>query len=63
MQKAIVYTAHNGVIIIDERPNAEICLENIKYTEERVLKERRRIAKQKQRLVRNILRKVACFMV
>lgn len=63
MQKVIIYKAYNGVIIIDDTPEAEIRLSNIKYAEERVLKERRRIAKQKQRLVRNILRKVACFMV
>ena len=63
MQKVIIYKAYNGVIIIDDTPEAEIRLSNIKYAEERVLKERRRIANQKQRLVRNILRKVACFMV
>lgn len=63
MQKAIVYIAHNGAIIVDERPNAEICLENIKYAEERILKERRRVTKHKQCIAKNILRKVACFMV
>ena len=63
MQKAIVYAAHNGAIIVDERPNAEICLENIKYTEERILKERRRVAERKQSVAKNILHKVACFMV
>lgn len=63
MQKAIIYKAHNGAIIVDDTPQAEIRLSNIKYTEERILKEHRRVEKRKQSLAKNILRKVACFMV
>lgn len=60
MQKAIVYKAHNGAIIVDERPNAEICLENIKYTEERILKEHRREMEHKQKRAKNPLWKMVC---
>lgn len=63
MKKAIVYTAHNGTIIVDDTPQAEIRLENIKYMEECILKERRRVTKHKQGIAKSILRKVACFMV
>lgn len=63
MQKAIVYKAHNGAIIVDDTPQAEIRLSNIKYAEERILKERRKVAKREQKLAKNILRKVACLML
>ena len=42
MQKAIMFRAYNGTEIIDTRPEAEIAYSNIRYTEERYARERKR---------------------
>ena len=45
MQKAIMFTAYNGLEIIDTRPEAEIAYENMRYTEELVSKRNKRNSK------------------
>lgn len=42
MQKLIMYTAYNGVEIIDPRPEAEIAYENMRYAEELASKRKKR---------------------
>ena len=42
MQKAIMFTAYNGLEIIDTRPEAEIAYENMRYIEERAKRNKKR---------------------
>lgn len=42
MQKIIIILAHNGTTVIDTRPEAEICFNNMKYAEERYYKRQQR---------------------
>ena len=42
MQKAIIFTAYNGMVIIDPRPEAEIAYSNMKYAEELYIKRNKR---------------------
>ena len=42
MQRIIIIPAHNGVTVIDTRPEAEICYNNMKYAEERYYKRQQR---------------------
>ena len=42
MQKAIIFTAYNGMEIIDTRPEAEIAYSNMKYAEELYAKRSKR---------------------
>lgn len=42
MQKAIMFTAYNGMEIIDTRPEAEIAYSNMKYAEELATKRNKR---------------------
>lgn len=42
MQKAIIFTAYNGMEIIDARPEAEIAYENMRYAEELAAKRKQR---------------------
>ena len=42
MQKAIIFTAYNGMEIIDPRPEAEIAYSNMKYAEQLYTKRNKR---------------------
>lgn len=42
MQKVIIFTAYNGMEIIDARPEAEIAYENMRYAEELAAKRKQR---------------------
>ena len=42
MQKAIIFTAYNGMEIIDPRPEAEIAYSNMKYAEQLYAKRNKR---------------------
>ena len=42
MQKAIIFTAYNGMEIIDPRPEAEIAYSNMKYAEQLASKRKQR---------------------
>ena len=42
MQRIIMYTAYNGMEIIDARPEAEIAYSNMKYAEELYTKRNKR---------------------
>ena len=42
MQKAIIFTAYDGMEIIDARPEAEIAYSNMKYAEELYAKRSKR---------------------
>ena len=46
MQKAIIFTAYNGMEIIDPRPEAEIAYSNMKYAEELVSKRKQKRNKE-----------------
>ena len=45
MQKAIIFTAYNGMEIIDPRPEAEIAYSNMKYAEQLYTKRNKRNSK------------------
>ena len=42
MQRIIMYTAYNGAEIIDQRPEAEIAYENMRYAEQLYAKRKQR---------------------
>lgn len=46
-QKAIMFTAYNGLEIIDTRPEAEIAYSQMEYAEERYKRNKRRKRKKK----------------
>lgn len=46
MQKAIIFTAYNGLEIIDARPEAEIAYSQMEYAEERYKRNKRRKRKK-----------------
>lgn len=48
MQEAIIFTAYNGLEIIDARPEAEIAYSQMEYAEERYKRNRRK-RKQKKK--------------
>lgn len=55
MQKAIMFTAYNGLEIIDTRPEAEIAYSQMEYAEERYKRNKRRKRKKKNESFAHIL--------
>lgn len=55
MQKAIIFTAYNGLEIIDTRPEAEITYSQMEYAEERYKRNKRRKRKKKNESFAHIL--------
>lgn len=55
MQKAIIFTAYNGLEIIDTRPEAEIAYSQMEYAEERYKRNKRRKRKKKNESFAHIL--------
>lgn len=55
MQKAIIFTAYNGLEIIDTRPEAEIAYSQMEYAEERYKRNKRRKRKKKNESFTHIL--------
>lgn len=55
MQKAIMFTAYNGLEIIDARPEAEIAYSQMEYAEERYKRNKRRKRKKKNESFAHIL--------
>lgn len=43
--RAIIYTAYNGMEIVDTRPEAEIAYENMRYAEQLASKRKQRQSK------------------
>ena len=58
-----IIKASNGVEVLDSTPEAEIRVINMKYAEERILKqiEERKQAEKKKRLKYRLFHKVACM--